>query len=192
MITPTQLIAATGCTAANAERFAVPLAEAMEIAHVETPLRMAHFISQTAHECMLFAALSERANPGHVPGAQYEGSKRLGNTQPGDGARFCGRGVIQLTGRDNYGEFRVWLKTKCGIDADLLAHPELVATDPKLACLAAAWYWMSRGINRFADADDCLAVSIAINGKGTNGLPNHFEERKALLARAKRAMGLVS
>jgi len=181
-MTPTQLIAATGCNTANAERFAGPLAQAMETAQITTPLRMAHWLSQWAHETAAFAYMTEIYD-----GSSYENRKSLGNTQPGDGRKFRGRGLPMLTGRDNYREFGAWLKLKCAMDVDLLEHPEIVATNPAIACLAAAWYWSSRGINRFADKDDCLAVSIAINGKGKDGLPNHFEERKTLLARAKRA-----
>ena len=92
------------------------------------------------------------------------GATRLGNTESGDGARFIGRGLKQLTGRDNYRRFsRAWLG-----DESLLAHPERVA-DPDGAVASAIWFWASRQLNQVADRGDVEAVTRLVNG-GTNAL----------------------
>ena len=135
-----------------------------------TPLRAAHLVAQLAHESDRFRALEEYAS-----GAAYEGRKDLGNTQKGDGKRYKGRGVIQLTGRANYrraGEY---------LGLDLERQPDLAAL-PAVAYQTAAFYWLDRGINAKADRDDVKGVTKLINGK-TNGL----RDRKALLSAAKHA-----
>ncbi|MBD2311952.1 DUF4231 domain-containing protein [Desertifilum sp. FACHB-1129] len=139
---------------------------------INTPLRIAHFISQVTHECDCFHAMEEYAS-----GEDYEGWTELGNTQPGDGKRFKGRGLIQLTGRHNYELFSQTM----GID--FTAKPELVAQAP-YAVLAAGWYWDDRDINQLADRDDIRAVTKAING-GYNGL----DDREKYLRAAKRVLG---
>jgi len=101
------------------------------------------------------------------------GLKQLGNNQPGDGWRFRGRGAKQTTGRANYGD----VKQVTGID--VVGNPDLLA-DPDMGMNAACIYWKARSCNKFADKDDILGLTQAVNG-GTNGLP----ERKAALARAK-------
>jgi len=136
-----------------------------------TPLRTAHFIAQIAHESDRFKALTEYAS-----GDAYEGRKDLGNTEPGDGRRYKGRGVIQLTGRANYKRAGRYL------GLDLERQPELAAL-PEVAYRLAAFYWLDRNINADADRDDLRAVTRAING-GTNGL----NDRKALLSLAKDAL----
>jgi len=135
-----------------------------------TPLRKAHLVAQLAHESDRFRALEEYAS-----GAAYEGRADLGNTEPGDGKRYKGRGVIQLTGRANYrraGEY---------LGLDLERQPDLAAL-PAVAYMTAAFYWLDRGINAKADRDDLRGVTKLING-GTNGL----RDRKALLSAAKHA-----
>jgi putative chitinase len=140
---------------------------------INTPLRQAHFLGQCAHECDRFCTLEEYAS-----GRAYEGRADLGNSQPGDGVRFKGRGLIQTTGRANY------KRAATRLDLPLLDKPELLATaGPALE--AACLYWQDRGLNRLADRDDILAVTRAING-GTNGL----NDRRVLTARAKRVLGL--
>ena len=98
----------------------------------------------------------------------YGGRKDLGNTQPGDGWKFRGRGLIQITGRANY--------TRCGsaLGVYLLDQPELLER-PDLACESAAWFWETHGCNELADKNDLLGVTKRVNG-GTNGL----DERTAL------------
>jgi putative chitinase len=101
------------------------------------------------------------------------GKAQLGNTEPGDGSRFRGRGAKQTTGRANYND----VKAVTGID--VIANPDLLA-DPDMAVQAACIFWDRKKCNGFADKDDILGLTKAVNG-GTNGL----DERKAALVRAK-------
>ena len=135
---------------------------------VNTYLRICHFIAQAAHESASFRTLEEFAS-----GSAYEGRKDLGNVQKGDGVRYKGRGIFQLTGRANYRD----MSKKLGVDLE--NNPEL-AESPEISVLTALEYWKSRGLNRFADADDVSTITRRING-GFNG----FEERKKYLSRAK-------
>ena len=135
-----------------------------------TPLRAAHLVAQLAHESDRFRALEEYAS-----GAAYEGRADLGNTEPGDGKRYKGRGVIQLTGRANYRRAGKYL------GVDLERQPDLAAL-PAIAYQTAAHYWLDRGINAKADRDDIRGVTKLING-GTNGL----RDRKVLISAAKHA-----
>jgi putative chitinase len=151
------------------------LSEAMpkciEIADLNTPLRQAHFLSQLAHESAGFRTTTEFAS-----GKAYEGRKDLGNTQPGDGVRFKGRGLIQVTGRANYAQMSKLL------GQDFVADPKLAAAFP-WAALTASEYWKLRNINRSADKDDVRSVTRLING-GFNGL----DDRIKYLAKAKDAL----
>lgn len=120
------------------------------------------------------AAAPYSHNPPALANLVY--GKRLGNTDPGDGWRYRGRGLIQLTGKANYADASKW----CGID--LVAHPELAA-DPVSAAKIAAAFWSHKGLNPIADADDGDAIkreTKIING-GTLGLA----ERMAAIALAK-------
>jgi predicted chitinase len=114
-------------------------------------------------------------------GEAYEGRYDLGNTQPGDGRRFKGRGLIQLTGRANYREYGRAISQ----EAELLANPELLETDPDLCVDVAGWFWAKRNLNTLADADDLTRIIKRING-GLNGL----EDRRRLLKRAKALLSL--
>lgn len=107
------------------------------------------------------------------------GSKNLGNIAQGDGWKFIGRGLIQLTGRANY------TKANQTLQFDLVNRPERVADDNLIASLAAAWFWESNGLNILADKDDVVAITKKING-GLNGL----DDRKKRLAVAKAALGV--
>lgn len=138
---------------------------------VTTRLRICHFLAQAAHETDRFRTLREYGGTAYF--ARYEGRRDLGNTQAGDGARFHGRGVFQLTGRWNYRHYGALL------GLDLEANPEL-ARDPVISLAIAFAYWRERGINEAADADDVVRVTRLING-GRNGLA----ERTRLLAVAK-------
>ena len=156
------------------ERYLPHLLAGMHERHITTPLRQAHFIAQLAHESGAFRYAEELAS-----GDAYEGRADLGNTQPGDGRRFKGRGLIQLTGRANYTAYGR------AIGRDLAADPAPVATDPALAVDAACWFWETRGLNAMADADDVERATRRING-GLNGLA----DRQAYLRRAKFFLGL--
>lgn len=151
--------------------FIGPLVAAMTEFGITTPARQASFIAQVGHESGQLQYVRELAS-----GDAYEGRKDLGNTAPGDGRRYKGRGLIQITGRANY--------AACGaaLGLDLLAQPELLE-QPVNACRSAAWFWRTHGLNELADAGDQVKVTRRVNG-GTNGLA----ERLALFAVAQRVL----
>ncbi|HTL89517.1 MAG TPA: glycoside hydrolase family 19 protein [Leptolyngbya sp.] len=138
---------------------------------INTPLRQAHFLAQLIHESGSFNYLEEID-----PGDYLEGRTDLGNTQAGDGRRFKGRGLIQITGRSNY--------QTCGqaLGIDLIQAPTRLA-DYDLACFSAGWFWSKNRINEYADRDDIEKVSQTVNG-GLNG----FEERQYYLAVSKNIL----
>ena len=148
--------------------FLEPLIEAMREFEINTPARQTQFLAQICHESGGFNYVRELAS-----GAAYEGRKDLGNTEPGDGVRFKGRGLVQTTGRDNY--------RTCGdaLGLDLLSQPELLE-QPLHACRSAAWFWASRGLNELADKGEFVRITKRVNG-GTNGI----EDRLAYLERAQ-------
>jgi putative chitinase len=140
---------------------------------INTPLRAAHLLAQLAHESDGFCTCEEYAS-----GSAYEGRRDLGNTQAGDGRRYKGRGLIQLTGRANYKTYGD------RIGQDLISNPERAA-DPATSLVLACEYWKKTrgGLNQFADRDDVITITRAING-GLNGL----EDRRRYLGRAKQAL----
>ncbi len=174
MITGTQLQSIMPFAKARIPAFIEPLNAAMHEFHINSPIRQAAFIAQIAHESGELRYVEEIAS-----GSAYEGRKDLGNTQPGDGMKFKGRGLIQITGRNNYHE--------CGkaLGVDLITNPELLETND-LACRSAAWFWASRGLNDLADRGDFERITKRING-GLNG----YQERLVYHARAKTALGVV-
>jgi putative chitinase len=131
---------------------------------INTILRIQHFLAQAAHETGQFQFLTELAS-----GSAYEGRKDLGNVNPGDGMKFKGRGIFQTTGRANYKAVSIHLFN----DERLLTDPSVLVI-PEYAVKSAAFYWQSRNINQFADADDVLGVTKRING-GTNGLQDRMK-----------------
>lgn len=156
----------------RADIYAIPLHDAMEKFGIDTPARQSAFIAQLAHESGQFRYVRELAS-----GQAYEGRADLGNTEFGDGVRYKGRGLIQITGRANY--------AKCGdgLGLDLIASPELLEL-PHPACDSAAWFWQSRNLNALADEGDFVRITKRING-GTNGLA----DRMAFYAAAKEVLG---
>ena len=157
------------------EEIIVPLVKYLNIHmpkhEVNTYLRVCHFLAQAAHEAASFRTLEEYAS-----GAAYEGREDLGNVRRGDGVRYKGRGIFQLTGRSNYR--RIGAK----IGMDLENNPEL-AESPEVSVLTALYYWSDRDLNPWADKDDIRTITKKING-GFNG----FEDRKKYLARAKQVI----
>lgn len=148
--------------------FVAPLNHGFDRFKVNTPLRICHFLAQVLHESGEFQYQEEIAS-----GADYEGREDLGNTQSGDGCRFKGRGLIQVTGRANYAE----LSKDIGVD--YIANPTRLAALPD--CVNSAfWYWNSRNLSALADQDDLSGITRRING-GYNGL----EDRQGYLNRAK-------
>jgi putative chitinase len=151
-----------------------PLKAGMVKYGITSPLQMAHFIAQIGHESGSLLYSEEIAD-----GSAYEGRRDLGNTKAGDGKRYKGRGLIQLTGRANYTAYSKFT----GID--YVAQPELVASDPMVAVDVSCWFWVDRKLPALAEADDVKAVTRRINGGY-----NHLDERIALLRRAKALLGL--
>jgi putative chitinase len=145
-------------------------------ADIDTRQRICGFIAQGKIETDSYRTLQEYGGPTYF--ARYEGRADLGNTQPGDGARFHGRGILQVTGRYNY---RV-LGAKLGIELE--AHPDLLAT-PDIGTKAACLYWVDKGLNAFCDAGNWAAVSRGINrGNPRSPKPaNHEAERLAATER---------
>ena len=151
--------------------------EAMETFKIDTTIRQCHFLAQIAQESGSLNYVEEIAS-----GEQYEFRKDLGNTEKGDGIKYKGRGLIQLTGRANYQRFQDWL-TLNGHDVDIMNHPE-VLEQKEYAALVAGWFWDVRNINVFADRDNVVSVTKKVNG-GRNGL----DERTNYLNSAKLALG---
>jgi len=141
---------------------------------IDTPLRLCHFMAQLAHESAHFQVTREFAS-----GAAYEGRKALGNTQPGDGKRYRGRGLIQTTGRTNYQLATADIRKMDPAAPDFEANPTALEDFP-WALLAGISYWRRRKINDAADRDDIVKVTKLVNG-GTNGL----DDRKRYLRIAK-------
>ena len=155
--------------AARAEAMLPLLNEAMSEAKINTKARVAAFVAQLMHESGELRYFEELAD-----GTAYEGRKDLGNTQPGDGARFKGRGPIQLTGRANY------VAAGEALGVDLVSNPKRAAA-PEVAFRVAAWFWNSRGLSALADAGDFLSITRRING-GTNGLADREKYHARALA----------
>lgn len=186
----------------SVEKFADPLIKACAEFGINTPLRIAAFLAQVAHESGNFRYVAENLNyseqglravfgryfadgeaasfarrPEAIANRVY--SNRLGNGDEasGDGWRYRGRGLIQITGRSNYGA--------CGrgLGLDLIAHPDLLE-QPTDAARSAAWFWRERDLNRLADDGDLETITRRING-GLNG----FADRKNHYAHALQALG---
>ena len=138
---------------------------------IDSPQRWAHYLAQIAHESSELRYSEEIAS-----GKAYEGRKDLGNVIKGDGVRFKGRGLIQLTGRTNYTTYKAF----CGFD--VVKQPELLCK-PVGAVRSSMWFWHRKGLNELADRDEFTLITKKING-GTNGI----EDRHKYLARAKKVL----
>lgn len=190
----------------KAERYLAGLNECFDRYQINTSLRIAHFMAQVCHESGNFKFTSENLNysakalrgvfgkyfpsddmadeyarqPEKIANRVYASRMGNGDEQSGEGWAYRGRGLIQLTGKDNYQNF----SESC--DVDVIANPDLVAQDPALCVSAAAWFWDSRSLNRYADDDDIKTVTKRING-GYNGL----EDRQEKLDNAKNVLGIA-
>ncbi len=171
-MTPNDLSRATGASLARATAWRPHIVAAMAEFDINTPVRTRMFLAQIGHESGGLVYTTELWGP--TPAQRgYEGRKDLGNTQPGDGLKYRGRGLIQITGRINYDHVgQAFL-------LDLLQNPSLLSV-PALAARSAAWYWKKHGLNELADAGDFEHITRRING-GLNG----YKERMALLNAAK-------
>lgn len=158
----------------NLEPWVEPLNAAMEEFDVSTPQRQAAFLAQIAHESGEFRYVRELAS-----GEAYEGREDLGNTEPGDGRKYRGRGVIQITGRANY--------AACGeaLGLPLVDEPELLEQFG-YAARSAGWFWKTKGLNELADKGDFKRITKIINGGFT-----HYTERTMYWERAKAALNTV-
>jgi putative chitinase len=197
MITRENLLAIT--TPAMADKWLDSLNATAERFDINTPDRIAGFLSQIAHESAGFSATREnlnysaealmrvwpsRFNAGNV--AEYARNPqkiankaycdRMGNgpESSDDGWKYRGKGLIQLTGKDNYQRF----SDATGVDA--VENPELLA-EPELAALSAGWFWSTNGLNALADAKDVVGMTKRING-GTHGLDDRQAKYAAVLA----------
>ena len=177
MISATTLARAAQCPALRAQIWLKPINDAMERFSINTPQRMGAFIAQVAHESGRFQFVREIWNPAQAPWqARYEGRVDLGNTHVGDGKRYMGRGLIQITGRYNY--------RACGLSLGqpFEDQPSLLEMRP-WAAMSAAWFWSTHGCNELADVGDFKRITRRING-GYNGL----DDRLALWDSAKEAI----
>ena len=190
-----------GVIPANADRHLDGLNEAMDSHGIDTPLRIAHFLAQVAHESMLMKTVTENLSysadrllkvfpkyfrppdvansyarkPERIANRVYANRMGNGDESSGDGYRYRGRGLIQLTGTNNYRAFSRWISEDC------LANPDLVAN--RFAAHSAVFYWDSNGLNALADTDNLKAITRRVNG-GLNG----YDDRRNLLVKAKRAL----
>lgn len=171
MITLDQLRAIMPYAGSRAAVFLPALNDAMDEFGIDTPARQAAFLAQICHESGSLRYVRELAS-----GAAYEGRIDLGNTEPGDGVRFKGRGLIQVTGRTNY---RI-----CGrvLGLPLEEQPELLEQVGP-AARSAGWFWLSRHLNELADAGDFRVITRRING-GLNG----YADRLAAWERASEVL----
>ena len=174
-MTPEQLSSATGATLARAEVFQPIIDAAAPDFGITTPARLAAFLAQVGHESGGLHWLTELWGPTPTQ-ERYEGRADLGNTQPGDGFKYRGRGLIQLTGRANYARASQALAT------DFVGAPDLLA-QPEYAVRSAMWFWQSHGLNELADAGQFERITRVING-GLNG----EDERLALYAAAQEVL----
>ena len=170
------------------DKWLQPLNDAFAKYDISTPKRQACFLGQAMHESGNFKNLEENLNysalglmktwpsrfpdldtadkyahnPEKIANKVYAG--RMGNIEEGDGYAFRGRGIFQLTGRENYANFGH------NASVDVLSNPDLLST-PEYATLSAAWYWNKRSLNQYADVMDVESLTKRING-GTIGLDN--------------------
>lgn len=153
------------------------LTAAMAKYEINTPLRAAAFLAQLAHESGEFRWMEEIWGPTKAQQG-YEGRADLGNTEPGDGKRFKGRGPIQITGRANYKKYGDLL------GVDLVSNPDLAAK-PEYAFQLAGAYWQTHGLNELADGEYFVSITKKING-GLNGQA----DREKYYETAKKALGI--
>lgn len=197
------LLISLGAAEHDADQYDADLEELLPLYGITPPLRLAHFLAQVFHESAYLRFDAENLNysaralrrvfaryfptdalaadyarqPERIANRVYANRMGNGNEESGDGWRYRGRGLIQLTGRDNYEAFRRWLDQRATPEP----WPDVVATD--YAVHSAVFYWDSRGLNALADADDLLAITRRING-GIHGLAHRrelFDRASALL-----------
>lgn len=190
--TATQLAQCTGARIDRVNVWLPHLQRACILFTIITRMRLAAFLAQVGHESGRLVYVREIWGPAQCPWqARYEGRADLGNTQPGDGKRYMGRGPIQITGRANYRAATTALrKLLPGVDVpDFEAVPELLE-QPEWGALGAGWYWDSRNLNVLADAGDFDGISDLVNiGHKTAkvGDSNGWPDRLALYNAGQKA-----
>ncbi|MFL1391133.1 glycoside hydrolase family 19 protein [Pseudomonas tritici] len=174
-ITEQQLLQILPNAGRQAGVFVPVLNTAMGKYGIVTRLRIAAFIAQVGHESGQLRGVREIWGP-TAQQAGYEGRAHLGNTVKGDGSKYRGRGLIQITGRANY--------AACGdaLGLDLLSKPELLE-QPQHAAMSAAWFWSTSGLNTLADQGEFVKITRRING-GLNGQA----DRQALYDKALKVL----
>jgi putative chitinase len=162
-LTLNQLVACTGARIDRAQRFLPHLQFAMDEYSINTPRRIAAFLSEVGHESGGLHWTTEIWGPTAIQ-LRYEGRADLGNTQPGDGEKFKGHGLLQDTGRANHARARDRLRKRFPDLAvpDFEEDPDALAL-PQWAALSAADYWDEHGLNIYADTDDIDGVCDVIN-----------------------------
>lgn len=184
--------------AVTADKWADAIQATCDKFDINTSERQAGFIAQCAHESGMFKAVKENLNysdkallgvfpkyfnaenvqnyarqPEKIANRVYGNRMGNGDEASGDGFKYCGRGLIQLTGKDNYKRF------SDAVGVDFVANPELVE-QPQYAVMSAGWFWSANGLNKFADAKDIVGMTKRING-GTIGLDHRTELYNKLL-----------
>ncbi len=195
-------LTALGVKPADTDKFLSDLNEQMAEHQIDTKLRIAHFLAQVLHESSRMKRVQENmfyrenrllevfrkyftpqqarayaGKPKMIGSRVYANRMGNGDEASGDGFRYRGRGLIQLTGKNNYRDFSDW------VGDDVVEQPDLVATN--YAVHSAIYYWTQHDLNRFADHDNLKEITIKING-GTNGL----SDRSALLDQAKQLLDI--
>ncbi|WP_230205794.1 glycoside hydrolase family 19 protein [Burkholderia cenocepacia] len=188
-MTPQTLSTALQIPLARATSWADPLSAAMALYAIDSPARQAAFLAQCGHETGGFQWLREIWGPTAAQRA-YEPptakAAELGNMQAGDGFRYRGGGLLQITGRYN---FRV-MGQKIGVDLE--GNPDHIA-QPSVAAEASAQFWADHALSAFADASDFLSISRAINlgNPRSAATPNGMPDRLALWDSCKKALGVA-
>ncbi len=153
------------------------LTELLPKYEINTIQRQAMFLAQCLHESAGFKYVKEIWGPNKWQ-LKYEGHKGLGNTQPGDGRRYMGRGLIQVTGRTNVTAFANWVGDKTIID-----DPSIIEQKNN-AVLSAIWFWTINKLNHYADNDDIIGCTKKVNGSHMLGLEErtrYYETGKTVL-----------
>lgn len=166
---------------------------------IDSPQRQAMFLAQLAHESGSFRFVEENLNysvealqrvfkkyfptdelalmyarqPEKIANRVYANRMGNGEESSGDGWKYRGRGLIQLTGKDNYAAFSLKANNNALLEPDLVAEPELAA-------MSAGWFWDTNGLNKLSDAGDVRAVTRRING-GFNGLADREAKYNKLI-----------
>lgn len=175
-----QALRAAGANAVRSELWLEPIRAAADAYGITAPHQVAAFLPQVGHESANFKYTTELWGPTDAQ-LGYEGRADLGNTQPGDGARYKGHGLIQVTGRANHAAARDRMRAKFGPQVpDFEAHPELLA-EREWAAMSAGDYWQSRNLNRLADAGKFELITRRING-GLNGYADRLIKWHAVRA----------